>query len=197
MNISLYNALNNMSAISNLSQTYGTTNALKTVNNYGSMSNFNGILKEQRINNVKKEIYQKFQISVGSSNGEFECYIPSDVLYGMSTNSKLKEKVYNTLEDYSGEKFKQSIQGLNPPVKKCTLIFDESGDVTATLEAKVESETSNSKSSYINTLFGQSSRILYPYTMLSGSNSMYGMGNWQNMLYMNMLGSMYSSVGRR
>ena len=42
------------------------------------------------------------------------------------------------LADYSSSEFQTTMQTLNPPVKKCTLIFDENGDVVATLEPDVE-----------------------------------------------------------
>ena len=60
------------------------------------------------------------------ANGYFECYIPSDVLYKMNTDTALRQKVYDMLADYSSDKFKLTMQTLNPPVKKCTLVFDDS-----------------------------------------------------------------------
>lgn len=59
----------------------------------------------------------------------------------MNTDSALKNKVYAILADYSSSEFQTTMQTLNPPVKKCTLIFDENGDVVATLEPDVEKES--------------------------------------------------------
>lgn len=89
---------------------------------------FYGTLREQQINCVKEDIYNKFHIDVGAANGYFECYIPSDVLYKMNTDTALRQKVYDMLADYSSDKFKLTMQTLNPPVKKCTLVFDGNGE---------------------------------------------------------------------
>lgn len=62
---------------------------------------FYGTLREQQINCVKEDIYNKFHIDVGAANGYFECYIPSDVLYRMNTDTALRQKVYDMLADYS------------------------------------------------------------------------------------------------
>ena len=62
----------------------------------------------------------------------------------MNTDSALKNKVYAMLADYSSSEFQTTMQTLNPPVKKCTLIFDENGDVVATLEPDVEKESGGS-----------------------------------------------------
>ena len=59
----------------------------------------------------------------------------------MNTDSALKNKVYAMLADYSSSEFQTTMRTLNPPVKKCTLIFDENGDVVATLEPDVEKES--------------------------------------------------------
>ena len=90
---------------------------------------FYGTLREQQINCVKEDIYNKFHIDVGAANGYFECYIPSDVLYKMNTDTALRQKVYDMLADYSSDKFKLTMQTLNPPVKKCTLVFDDNGEI--------------------------------------------------------------------
>ena len=58
---------------------------------------FYGTLREQQINCVKEDIYNKFHIDVGAANGYFECYIPSDVLYRMNTDTVLRQKVYDML----------------------------------------------------------------------------------------------------
>ena len=43
----------------------------------------------------------------------------------MNTDTVLRQKVYDMLADYSSDKFKLTMQTLNPPVKKCTLVFDD------------------------------------------------------------------------
>lgn len=53
---------------------------------------FYGTLREQQINCVKEDIYNKFHIDVGAANGYFECYIPSDVLYKMNTDTALRQE---------------------------------------------------------------------------------------------------------
>ena len=92
-------------------------------------------------------IYNKFHIDVGAANGYFECYIPSDVLYRMNTDTVLRQKVYDMLADYSSDKFKLTMQTLNPPVKKCTLVFDDNGEGVATLEPDVGGEKAASERS--------------------------------------------------
>lgn len=108
---------------------------------------FYGTLREQQINCVKEDIYNKFHIDVGAANGYFECYIPSDVLYKMNTDTALRQKVYDMLADYSSDKFKLTMQTLNPPVKKCTLVFDDNGEIVATLEPDVGGEKAISERS--------------------------------------------------
>ena len=51
------------------------------------------------------------------------------------------------LADYSSDKFKLTMQTLNPPVKKCTLVFDDNGRVVATLEPDVGGEKAVSERS--------------------------------------------------
>lgn len=51
------------------------------------------------------------------------------------------------LADYSSDKFKLTMQTLNPPVKKCTLVFDDNGEVVATLEPDVGGEKAASERS--------------------------------------------------
>lgn len=72
---------------------------------------------------------------------------PSDVLYRMNTDTVLRQKVYDMLADYSSDKFKLTMQTLNPPVKKCTLVFDDNGEVVATLEPDVGGEKAASERS--------------------------------------------------
>ena len=59
----------------------------------------------------------------------------------MNTDSALKNKGYAMLADESSSELQMTMQTLNPPVKKWTLIFDENGDVVATLEPDVEKES--------------------------------------------------------
>lgn len=84
---------------------------------------------------------------MGAANGYFECYIPSDVLYKMNTDTVLRQKVYDMLADYSSDKFKLTMRTLNPPVKKCTLVFDDNGEIVATLEPDVGGEKAISERS--------------------------------------------------
>ena len=112
-------------ALSNVSMNYvnGTEKQVK------ENAKFSDQLGTTEVNNIVNEIYDKFGINVGVSNSRFECFIPGDVLYRMNTDSALKNKVYAMLADYSSSEFQTTMQTLNPPVKKCTLIFDENGDV--------------------------------------------------------------------
>ena len=116
-------------ALSNVSMNYvnGTEKQVK------ENAKFSDQLGTTEVNNIVNEIYDKFGINVGVSNSRFECFIPGDVLYRMNTDSMLA--------DYSSSEFQTTMQTLNPPVKKCTLIFDENGDVVATLEPDVEKES--------------------------------------------------------
>ena len=143
---------------------------------------FNKALKERQINQVKQEIYEKFQITVGSYGKSFSCYIPANVLYQISYNPQMKEKVYEQLESYSPENYQESIAGLNPPVKRCTLIFDEGGDAAATLEAAAsEADLANtsSGSAYLSYLRGQSAMLPYSLTAYgsNGLGSLYGLSS--------------------
>ena len=115
-------------ALSNVSMNYvnGTEKQVK------ENAKFSDQLGTTEVNNI---------VNVGVSNSRFECFIPGDVLYRMNTDSALKNKVYAMLADYSSSEFQTTMQTLNPPVKKCTLIFDENGDVVATLEPDVEKES--------------------------------------------------------
>lgn len=134
-------------------------NLLSTVNSigpYGSRGNlyqagisFGSALQNQLANRMKKEIYDQFQISVGSYSNHYSCYIPSDVLCRMNADKALKEKVFNMLEKYSGEEFKESMMGQGA-AKKCTLTFDEEGEVTVTLKTGEKQSLSD-----------ESARLLY------------------------------------
>lgn len=61
--------------------------------------------------------------------------------------NSVRQKVYDMLADYSSDKFKLTMQTLNPPVKKCTLVFDDNGEVVATLEPDVGGEKAASERS--------------------------------------------------
>ena len=65
----------------------------------------------------------------------------------MNTDTVLRQKVYDMLADYSSDKFKLTMQTLNPPVKKCTLVFDDNGEVVVTLEPDVGGEKAASERS--------------------------------------------------
>ena len=132
MDIQVLGILSNITAsVQNVNTIEGDINVEK---------GFGRTLREQQINCVKEDIYNKFHIDVGAANGYFECYISSDVLYRMNTDTALKQKVYDMLADYSSDKFKLTMQTLNPPVKKCTLVFDDNGEVVATLEQDLGGE---------------------------------------------------------
>ena len=139
MDIQVLGILSNITAsVQNVNTIEGDINVEK---------GFGRTLREQQINCVKEDIYNKFHIDVGAANGYFECYISSDVLYRMNTDTALKQKVYDILADYSSDKFKLTMQTLNPPVKKCTLVFDDNGEVVATLEPDLGGEKAVSEKS--------------------------------------------------
>ena len=139
MDIQVLGILSNITAsVQNVNTIEGDINVEK---------GFGRTLREQQINCVKEDIYNKFHIDVGAANGYFECYISSDVLYRMNTDTALKQKVYDMLADYSSDKFKLTMQTLNPPVKKCTLVFDDNGEVVATLEPHLGGEKAVSEKS--------------------------------------------------
>ena len=139
MDIQVLGILSNITAsVQNVNTIEGDINVEK---------GFGRTLREQQINCVKEDIYNKFHIDVGAANGYFECYISSDVLYRMNTDTALKQKVYDMLADYSSDKFKLTMQTLNPPVKKCTLVFDDNGEVVATLEPDLGGEKAVSEKS--------------------------------------------------
>lgn len=173
--------------------TGGTAGSVRrTGSNYQNRSTFSQALQQKQIHQVKQEIYDKFQISVGAWGKAFSCYIPSNLLYKMSGNAGLKEKVYKQLESYSPENYQASIAGLDPPVKKCTLVFDEGGNAFATLEAASSEQdllSSPTGSLYKNYLLQQASLFpdpsgLYGSAGVTGSfwsngyglNSLYGSG---------------------
>ncbi|AOT72298.1 hypothetical protein [Geosporobacter ferrireducens] len=125
----------NLPIISKNQNTESVQNDLKVEKNFGKA------LREKQIDSIKEDIFNRFNINVGAMSGKVECHIPEDVLYRMNTDTALKKKVYDMLSDYSSDKFKMTMQTLNPPVKKCILIFDDTGEVTATLEPDVAKES--------------------------------------------------------
>ncbi|MBQ9989521.1 MAG: hypothetical protein IJP31_01050 [Lachnospiraceae bacterium] len=188
-------SIGNQLSTCNLSAKAGRTSRYTQVASF----NFGKTFQEKQINQVKQEIYEKFGISVGSYGKSFSCYIPSNVLYQISCNSQMKEKVYEQLESYSPENYEKSIAGLNPPVKRCTLIFDEGGDATATMEAAASEEDLASSvinnNAYLSYLKGQSAMLSYNSNGLSslyGLNSLYG-GSGYNLSSLYGLNSPYTT----
>lgn len=163
---------------------------INSIGAYGSIGNiyqtgksFSNILQNQMVNRMKQEIYNRFQIAVGGYSDTFSCYIPSDVLSRMNTDEALKEKVFHTLEKYSGEEFKESFMGTEPSVKKCTLVFDEEGDMIATLETAVEKQTQTLQNAYLlyqRFLMQQMPLMSYQTNLYSGYNSLYGYNGINN-----------------
>ncbi len=154
---------------------------------------FGNTLQQRRINRVKEEIYDQFQISVGTYGKEFSCYIPSEVLYKMSCNAEMREKVYEQLESYSPDNYQASVAGLKPPVKKCTLIFDEGGNATATLEAASD-ETSSSTANSLYQSYLRRQAAMLPYQMGAyGLNSFYGSYGYPYTVSFNGLSALYKS----
>lgn len=130
---------------------------------------FGKIIKQQQINNIRQEIYDKFQISIGSSNGSFSCYIPSETLYRMSTDSQLREKIYTQLETCSSDQFQESLSQLNPSLKSYRLDFNEKGNMTVTLSTATTPSTVGNL--YNPLLYNQASGINYHNNLLSASSS--------------------------
>lgn len=95
----------------------------------GANDNFNFLLEETAIENVKTDIYNKFNIKVNMPDGREDCTIPRSVLYKMNSDAALREKIYEVLADYKNTK--STLAGYYPPVKKYTLAFDEKGNVLA------------------------------------------------------------------
>ena len=126
-------------------------------------NSFNDFYKETAIENVKADIYNKFNIKVNVFDSKTECTIPRDVLYQMNSDAALREKIYTVLADY--KKTKSMLAGFNPPVKKYTLAFDEQGNVLAyILEPDMEKlEEDFSKSKNKNCIVNRSSLETYSY----------------------------------
>ena len=66
--------------------------------------NFNLLLEETAIENVKTDIYNKFNIKVNMPDGREDCTIPRSVLYKMNSDAALREKIYEVLADYKNTK---------------------------------------------------------------------------------------------
>lgn len=189
--------VNNMLGIINPLTTISNTSTYGGINNpYQTGMSFYGVLQNQQVDRMKQEIYNCFGIEVGDYSDTFGCYIPSNVLYRMNTDAALKEKVFGILEKYSGEEFKNSIMGQQPSIKKCTLHFDEAGDMTATLETGTEKRNKTNQSTqllYQNFLIQQAARMPYQMNLYSGYNNLYGLNginnfNWlQNSLFSSLL----------
>lgn len=126
-------------------------------------NSFNDFYKETAIENVKADIYNKFNIKVNVFDSKTECTIPRDVLYQMNSDAALREKIYTVLADY--KKTKSMLAGFNPPVKKYTLAFDEQGNVLAyILEPDMEKlEEDFGKSKNKNCIVNRSSLETYSY----------------------------------
>ena len=78
--------------LSNITAIVQKQNVNTIENDINVENDFCGTLREQQINCVKEDIYNKFHIDVGAANGYFECYIPSDVLYKMNTDTALRQQ---------------------------------------------------------------------------------------------------------
>ena len=63
--------------LSNITAIVQKQNVNTIENDINVEKDFCGTLREQQINCVKEDIYNKFHIDVGAANGYFECYIPS------------------------------------------------------------------------------------------------------------------------
>lgn len=173
------------------SRYYGISNSLSTGNTAGTYNksgnisktrnmSFGSTLQNQRVNQMKQEIYDKFQIEVGNSSGRISCYIPSTVLAQMNTNQALKTKVFQSLEKITGEEFQKTIMGQESEIKKCTMIFDEKGEMTATLENGTQTQGRLGQSAWLlyqKSLMQQAALMPYQmnlYNSYSGYPNLYG-----------------------
>lgn len=199
MNISNLNSLwaaayvNPLSTISNTSP-YG-----RISNTYQTGASFYSKLQSQQANRMKEEIYNRFHVAVGGDNDTFTCYIPSEVLCRMNTDKALKEKVFNMLEKYRGEDFKKSVMGQETSVKKCTLIFDEEGDMTATLQTDTAKQNKIDQSTRLlcnKILMHQAALMPYQMNLYSGYNNLYGLNGINNfsMLQNPLFSSIWSNL---
>lgn len=125
--------------------------------------NFNILMEETAIENVKTDIYSKFNIKINVHDGREDCTIPRSVLYKMSSDAALREKIYAVLADYKNTK--STLAGYYPPVKKYTLAFDEKGNVLAyILEPDMEKlEEDFGKSGKKKGIFDRMSLETYDY----------------------------------
>ena len=169
MSISNVNSI--LAAYMNSLSAVGSTGSYGRIgNSYQKSNSFYTMLQSQQANRMKQEIYKKFQVSVGDYSGNFKCYIPSEVLCKMNTDKELKEKVFNSLEKCSKEEFKNSM--------KCTVIFDEEGEMTATLETDNGKQKKSSVSTnlmYQKLLMQQTALMPYQINMYSGYHNLYGL----------------------
>lgn len=182
MDTRIMGALNQVSAISNI-DSYGRTGNIKQTGR-----SFGNILQNQLVNRMKQEIYNRFQITLGGYSDTFSCYIPSNVLSRMNTDEALKEKVFHMLEKYSGEEFKESVE-------KCTLIFDEEGDMTATLETAAEKKNQTVQNAYLlyqKYLMQRASLMPFQMNSYSLYNNLYGLNGFSNLNMMK--NSLFSSI---
>ena len=128
------------------------------------------MLETYQANKMKQEIQQKFQIKIGENNQKFQCYIPSEVLCKMNTDKELKKKVFSSLEKCNKEEFKNSME--------CTLIFDEEGEMTATLKTEIGNKNQSNLSYYLmyqKLLMQQATGNPYQMNLYSGYNNLYGL----------------------
>ena len=175
-----YSFLNLMNTVGNISNTVGN---VSSIGRYGSIKNvyrnnnsFDSTLRNIQAAGMKKEIYNRFNIEVGKENSTFECRIPEGVLSRMQTDTGLKEKVFRVLDKYCGDEFQDSIMGNGLPVKKCSLVFDENGEMTATLKTNLDSKDEESKVLlYQQLLMQQIALMSYGTNMYSGYNSLFGL----------------------
>ncbi len=193
MNSRYYGILNPLSTAS----TAGTYNKSRNISKTRDMS-FGSTLQNQRVKQMKQEIYDKFQIEVGNSSGKISCYIPSTVLAQMNTNQALKTKVFQSLEKITGEEFQKTIMGQEPEIKKCTMIFDEKGEMTATLENGTQTQGRFDQSAWLlyqKSLMQQAALMPYQmnlYNSYSGYPNMYGLNGLSGISGLN--GMNYSAL---
>lgn len=177
MDIRIMEALNQASAISNVGSYGRTGNINQTSRSFGS------IFQNHLVNQMKQEIYNRFQIMVGGYSDTFSCYIPTDVLSRMNFDETLKEKVFHLLEKYSGEEFKESVMGKESSANKCTLMFNEDGDMTATLETAPEKKKQSIQSAYLlyqKYIMQQAALMPSQMNLYSVYNNLYGLNGISN-----------------
>ncbi|MBO5281628.1 MAG: hypothetical protein J6B43_00650 [Lachnospiraceae bacterium] len=149
-------------------------------------SSFGNVLQSQLVNRMKQEIYKQFKIAVGGYSDTFNCYIPSNVLCRMNTDGALKEKVFSMLEKYSGEGWKEAAE-------KCTLIFDEEGEMTATLETAAEKKSQTAQNAYVlyqKYLMQRASLMPFQMNAYSVYDNLYGLNGLGSLRML----SLFSSI---